>query len=133
MIIFLLLFGCCRLGWKWSNVAWNKDANWTMPDLTSFMAEDVAVDTLPLKMVVIAGAYALVMAVSLFGNLLVCYVVIRHRRLRSVTYTFLVNVALSDLLMTCLNIPFSVARVLLHHWPFGEFLCSLVNIPTFIK
>lgn len=98
-----------------------------MPDLTSFMAEDVSVDTLPLKMVAIAGAYALVMAVSLFGNLLVCYVVIRHRRLRSVTYTFLVNVALSDLLMTCLNIPFSVARVLLHHWPFGEFLCSLVS------
>ena len=91
------------------------------------MAEDVSVDTLPLKMVAIAGAYALVMAVSLFGNLLVCYVVIRHRRLRSVTYTFLVNVALSDLLMTCLNIPFSVARVLLHHWPFGEFLCSLVS------
>lgn len=36
-----------------------------------------------------------------------------------------VNVALSDLLMTCLNIPFSVSRVLLDHWPFGDFLCSL--------
>jgi hypothetical protein len=28
--------------------------------------------------------------------------------------------------MTCLNIPFSVSRVLLDHWPFGQFLCSLV-------
>lgn len=80
-----------------------------------------------LKTAIIATAYALVMAISLFGNLLVCYVVFRHRRLqRSITYTFLVNVALSDLLMTCLNIPFSVSRVLLDHWPFGQFLCSLV-------
>lgn len=78
------------------------------------------------KTAIIAAAYAMVMAVSLFGNLMVVYVVIRHRRLRSVTYTFLVNIALSDLLMTCLNIPFSVSRVLMDHWPFGDFLCSLV-------
>lgn len=122
---------------------WNA-ANWTFPDLTSFMEADM--DGLGgsgpgggpgsgdgfyhqrpgLKTAIIASAYALVMAISLFGNLLVCYVVFRHRRLRSVTYTFLVNVALSDLLMTCLNIPFSVSRVLLDHWPFGDFLCSLV-------
>lgn len=81
---------------------------------------------LPVKMILIAGAYGVVMCVSLFGNALVCYVVVRHRRLRSVTYTFLANIALSDLMMTCLNIPFSVSRVLLDHWPFGEFLCSLV-------
>lgn len=102
-------------------------------DLTSFMDDlggvqrgDGGNQRLALRTAVIACAYALVMAVSLFGNLLVVYVVIRHRRLRSVTYTFLVNVALSDLLMTCLNIPFSVSRVLLDHWPFGEILCSLV-------
>ena len=114
---------------------WNT-ANWTFPDLTSFMEADMdglgsgsdgSYHQRPgLKTAIIASAYALVMAISLFGNLLVCYVVFRHRRLRSVTYTFLVNVALSDLLMTCLNIPFSVSRVLLDHWPFGDFLCSLV-------
>ncbi|KAK4026776.1 probable G-protein coupled receptor 83 [Daphnia magna] len=117
-------------------------ANWTFPDLdlTSFMEADLdglgggsgGSDlsyhrSVGLKTAIIATAYALVMAISLFGNLLVCYVVFRHRRLqRSITYTFLVNVALSDLLMTCLNIPFSVSRVLLDHWPFGQFLCSLV-------
>ena len=92
-----------------------------LPDLTSLIEEDSAI-----KMVMIASAYALVMGVSLFGNVLVIYVISRHRRLRSVTHTFLANVAMSDLLMTCLNIPFSVSRVLLDHWPFGSFLCSLV-------
>ena len=81
---------------------------------------------LPAKMILIASAYAAVMGVSLFGNTCVIYVILRHRRLRSVTHTFLANVALSDLLMTCLNIPFSVSRVLLDDWPFGVFLCSLV-------
>nr|CAH0110876.1 unnamed protein product [Daphnia galeata] len=122
---------------------WNS-ANWTFPDLdlTSFMEADMdglgsagsdgsssyqQRSSAGLRTAIIATAYALVMAISLFGNLLVCYVVFRHRRLqRSITYTFLVNVALSDLLMTCLNIPFSVSRVLLDHWPFGQFLCSLV-------
>lgn len=104
-------------------------ANWTLPDfdLKSFVEADAGDEGLGVgSAAIIATAYALVMAVSLFGNLLVCYVVFRHRRLRSVTYTFLVNVALSDLLMTCLNIPFSVSRVLLDHWPFGDVLCSLV-------
>lgn len=108
--------------------AWTS-ANWTLPDfdLKSFVEADDGYDGLGVgSAAIIATAYALVMAVSLFGNLLVCYVVFRHRRLRSVTYTFLVNVALSDLLMTCLNIPFSVSRVLLDHWPFGDLLCSLV-------
>ena len=109
-----------------TDAPWNANDNWTLLDLTSFMAEEDAINMMPFKMVVVATAYALVMGVSFFGNLLVCYVVIRHRRLRSVTYTFLVNVAVSDLMMTCLNIPFSVARVLLDHWPFGDFLCSLV-------
>jgi hypothetical protein len=100
---------------------WNS-ANWTFPDLdlTSFMEADMdglgssgsdgsssyqQRSSAGLRTAIIATAYALVMAISLFGNLLVCYVVFRHRRLqRSITYTFLVNVALSDLLMTCLNI-----------------------------
>lgn len=121
---------------------WSDVGNWTdLPDLSGWLeagGEGVGepgdgagggawtTSLAPLRLAAIASAYALVVAVSLFGNGLVVYVVARHRHLRSVTHTFLANVALSDLLMTCLNVPLSVARVLLDHWPFGEALCRLV-------
>ncbi|CAL4098090.1 unnamed protein product, partial [Meganyctiphanes norvegica] len=80
----------------------------------------------PGRTVIILLAYSIIIAISLFGNLLVCHVVIRTRRLHTVTNTFLANLAFSDLLMTALNIPFNVARVLLDDWPFGGFMCSMV-------
>ncbi|XP_066954119.1 uncharacterized protein [Macrobrachium rosenbergii] len=80
----------------------------------------------PGRTVIIILVYAILIAVSLFGNLLVCHVVLRTRRLHTLTNTFLANLAVSDLLMTALNIPFNVARVLLDDWPFGSFMCSMV-------
>ncbi|XP_064088385.1 LOW QUALITY PROTEIN: uncharacterized protein LOC135202858 [Macrobrachium nipponense] len=80
----------------------------------------------PGRTVIIILVYSILIAVSLFGNLLVCHVVLRTRRLHTLTNTFLANLAVSDLLMTALNIPFNVARVLLDDWPFGSFMCSMV-------
>ncbi|XP_068247224.1 uncharacterized protein [Palaemon carinicauda] len=80
----------------------------------------------PGRMVIIILVYSILIAISLFGNLLVCHVVLRTRRLHTLTNTFLANLAVSDLLMTALNIPFNVARVLLDDWPFGSFMCSMV-------
>ncbi|KAF0289993.1 putative G-protein coupled receptor 83 [Amphibalanus amphitrite] len=49
-------------------------------------------------------------------------VVVRNKRLHTVTNTFIANLAVSDVLMTCLNIPFNISRVLLDDWPFGGFI-----------
>ena len=75
---------------------------------------------------VVILAYSAIILVSLFGNLLVCQVVVRNKRLHTVTNTFIANLAVSDVLMTCLNIPFNISRVLLDDWPFGGFMCSVV-------
>ncbi|XP_043203801.1 neuromedin-K receptor-like [Amphibalanus amphitrite] len=75
---------------------------------------------------VVILAYSAIILVSLFGNLLVCQVVVRNKRLHTVTNTFITNLAVSDVLMTCLNIPFNISRVLLDDWPFGGFMCSVV-------
>ncbi len=100
---------------------WSDVGNWTdLPDLSGWLeagGEGVGepgdgagggawtTSLAPLRLAAIASAYALVVAVSLFGNGLVVYVVARHRHLRSVTHTFLANVALSDLLMTYATFP----------------------------
>ena len=79
------------------------------------------------EIVALCVAYAAVFAVSLFGNLLVCHVIVRHRRLHTVTNTFIANLAVSDVFITVVNLPFNVARHVTDDWPFGEFMCALVN------
>lgn len=71
-------------------------------------------------------SYSLIVIVSLSGNLLVCKVIYELKESRTTTNILIGNLAISDLLMTCLNIPFNIARVVLDNWPFGETLCVLV-------
>jgi hypothetical protein len=56
------------------------------------------------------GVYGLIVLISLFGNGLVFSVIIRTRRLHTITNLFIANLSLGDLLMTTFNIPFTVAR-----------------------
>ncbi|GIY07623.1 probable G-protein coupled receptor 83 [Caerostris darwini] len=76
----------------------------------------------------IIAFYGLIILISIFGNLLVCNIVARNAKMRSSTYVFIANLALSDFMMTVLNIPFNVARILLNDWPFGSFMCSFVPL-----
>ncbi|GFU38246.1 probable G-protein coupled receptor 83 [Nephila pilipes] len=77
---------------------------------------------------VIVIFYSLIILISIFGNLLVCNIVARNRKMRSSTYVFIANLALSDFLTTVLNLPFNIARILFDHWPFGSFMCSFVPL-----
>ena len=54
--------------------------------------------------------YGLIVIISLFGNLLVFSVIIKTRRLHTITNLFIANLAFGDLLMTTFNIPFTVVR-----------------------
>ncbi|KAG8181224.1 hypothetical protein JTE90_002906 [Oedothorax gibbosus] len=83
------------------------------------------------KNIFIICCYSVIVLISIFGNLLVCSIVIRNRNMHSATYVFITNLALSDLLMTVLNIPFNVARLLLNDWPFGAIMCWCVPLMQF--
>ena len=71
--------------------------------------------------------YTIIAVMSLLGNSLVCLVVVRNKRMRSVTNFFLTNQALSDMLMTILNIPFIAYSQLVANWPFGSIVCHLTD------
>nr|CAD7438397.1 unnamed protein product [Timema bartmani] len=72
--------------------------------------------------------YGAIFVLALCGNGLVCYVVQASPRMRTVTNYFIVNLAVGDILMTLLCIPFSfVTTLLLQHWPFGRIMCSTVS------
>ena len=72
--------------------------------------------------------YSLIIIVSFVGNFWVCKVMFGKKGNKSMTTTdiLIINLAIGDLLMTLLNIPFNIARFVLDNWPFGETLCVLV-------
>ncbi|KAK3775830.1 hypothetical protein RRG08_041543 [Elysia crispata] len=71
--------------------------------------------------------YSIMCIISVFGNFLVCYVILKNKRLHTATNFFIANLAVSDLLVTFINVPFNIARNMLEEWPFGEIPCHIVN------
>ena len=74
------------------------------------------------------SSYALIFIVSLVGNVVVCRMMFGRRRMSPLTVTnlLILNLAVSDLLMTVINIPSNIARFVLDDWPFGNVMCVLV-------
>ncbi|XP_013774985.1 RYamide receptor-like [Limulus polyphemus] len=72
--------------------------------------------------------YTTISLAAVGGNGIVCYIVLADRRMRTVTNYFIVNLAVGDLLMAILCIPFTfVVNLILHRWPFGTTLCVVVT------
>ncbi|XP_059507341.1 G-protein coupled receptor 83-like isoform X2 [Stegostoma tigrinum] len=57
-------------------------------------------------------AYSVIIVISLFGNVLVCQVVVKNKRMHSATSLFVVNLAVADIMITLLNTPFTL--VIMH-------------------
>ena len=76
---------------------------------------------------VLIAAYSLVVLISIFGNVLVFHVILKTKHMHTVTNLFIANLALSDLLITIINIPITVARNVMNQWVFGDFMCHFVN------
>ncbi|XP_027055025.1 gastrin/cholecystokinin type B receptor-like [Pocillopora damicornis] len=71
--------------------------------------------------------YAIIFLISVIGNTLVCVVIARRRRMRTVTNFFVLNLAASDLAITCICIPFDIPVQENHHkWLYGKVLCKLL-------
>lgn len=70
--------------------------------------------------------YSSIFILGVFGNALVCYVVLRNRAMQTVTNLFITNLALSDILLCVLAVPFTPLYTFMGKWIFGAPLCHLV-------
>lgn len=70
-------------------------------------------------------AYSLIILLGLLGNSLVIYMIIRYKSMRTVTNFFIANLALADLLVNTLCLPFTLVYTL-DEWKFGAVLCHMV-------
>ncbi|GAB6031556.1 hypothetical protein CHUAL_009321 [Chamberlinius hualienensis] len=70
--------------------------------------------------------YSIIFILGVFGNVLVCYVVMRNKAMQSVTNFFITNLALSDILNCLLAVPFTPIYTFMGEWIFGSMLCNLL-------
>ncbi|XP_069949312.1 uncharacterized protein [Cherax quadricarinatus] len=70
--------------------------------------------------------FSLIFVVGVVGNVLVVVTLLHHRNLRTVTNVFLLNLAVSDLLLGVFCMPFTLVGSLLQDFVFGTLMCRLI-------
>nr|7DDZ_A Chain A, Human Neuropeptide Y Y2 Receptor fusion protein [synthetic construct] len=76
--------------------------------------------------VVLILAYCSIILLGVIGNSLVIHVVIKFKSMRTVTNFFIANLAVADLLVNTLCLPFTLTYTLMGEWKMGPVLCHLV-------
>ncbi|KAJ8351469.1 hypothetical protein SKAU_G00229450 [Synaphobranchus kaupii] len=70
--------------------------------------------------------YVLIFLLSVFGNLLIIVVLMVNKRMRTVTNSFLLSLAVSDLMMAVFCMPFTLIPNLLEDFIFGAAMCKII-------
>lgn len=84
--------------------------------------EEVSVST-----VVSALCMALIIVCAVLGNLLVVVSVVRVRRLRVITNYFVVSLAIADILVAIMVMPFNASKQIAGRWLFNAIVCDVWN------
>ena len=71
--------------------------------------------------------YSIIFLLSVIGNVLVIVTLVQHRRMRTVTNVFLLNLSISDLLLAVFCMPFTLIPTLLQNFIFGKAMCVLIR------
>uniref|UniRef100_A0A673YQZ7 Neuropeptide FF receptor 2 n=1 Tax=Salmo trutta TaxID=8032 RepID=A0A673YQZ7_SALTR len=79
----------------------------------------------PLVAVVFIVSYLLIFLVCMVGNGVVCFIVLRSKNMRTVTNLFILNLAISDLLVGIFCMPTTLVDNIITGWPFGSLVCKL--------
>ncbi|GMS90373.1 hypothetical protein PENTCL1PPCAC_12548, partial [Pristionchus entomophagus] len=67
--------------------------------------------------------FFIIFALSMTGNSLVIAVIVKQRQMRSITNTYLLNLAISDLTLSAVCMPPTLHSMVMSCWMFGDFLC----------
>lgn len=89
-------------------------------------------ETLPIKITKLV-CYALVFIIGVIGNALIFRMVVRRRKLQTVSNYLICNLAAADIAVLTINLPFRLAyQENSYIWPFGWFLCKIIPMLTYL-
>ena len=77
------------------------------------------------EIVAIALFISVAMVVVVVGNMLVIIAIATENALKHITNWFIASLAVADLLLGLVIMPFSLANLLMGYWVFGELCCDL--------
>ncbi|XP_058715446.1 substance-P receptor isoform X4 [Poecile atricapillus] len=81
----------------------------------------------PWQVALWAAAYALIVVVAVVGNAVVMWIVLAHKRMRTVTNYLLVNLAFAEASMAALNTVVNFSYAVHNEWYFGHAYCRFHN------
>ncbi|XP_066488363.1 neuropeptide FF receptor 2 [Tiliqua scincoides] len=79
----------------------------------------------PLVAAVFIVSYLLIFLLCMIGNGVVCFIVLRSKHMRTVTNLFILNLAVSDLLVGIFCMPTTLLDNIISGWPFGNTVCKM--------
>lgn len=91
----------------------------------SYTNPDILKQSIPLTAIFII-LYVILFFIGVSGNSLVVFVVLRNKAMQSITNIFITNLAVSDIMMCLLAVPFTPLSYFMNSWTFGEVLCHIV-------
>lgn len=71
--------------------------------------------------------YCVIFLLSVLGNSLIIAVLVRNRRMRTVTNLFLLSLAVSDLMLCMFCMPFTLIPNLMKNFVFGSGICKVAT------
>ncbi|XP_009480036.2 neuropeptide FF receptor 2 [Pelecanus crispus] len=70
-------------------------------------------------------SYLLIFLLCMVGNGVVCFIVLRNKQMCTVTNLFILNLAVSDLLVGIFCMPTTLLDSIIAGWPFGSLVCKV--------
>ncbi|XP_076461817.1 prolactin-releasing peptide receptor-like [Babylonia areolata] len=96
-------------------------------------AEDQQVMRLTWVMSLFIFFYSVIFLLGIVGNILVVVVVTRNKAMQTITNIFITNLAVSDVCMCLLAVPFTPMSFFFNSWIFGKALCHIVPMTLCIS
>ncbi|XP_055291282.1 neuropeptide FF receptor 2 [Moschus berezovskii] len=73
-------------------------------------------------------SYFLIFLLCMVGNTVVCFIVMRNKHMHTVTNLFILNLAISDLLVGIFCMPITLLDNIIAGWPFGSTMCKISGL-----
>ncbi|XP_017202989.1 neuropeptide FF receptor 2 [Oryctolagus cuniculus] len=120
-------------GWD-SNSSENWRHIWTVNGTKQHLFSDANVTYVsyylhqPQVAAVFIVSYCLIFFLCMAGNTVVCFIVLRNKHMHTVTNLFILNLAISDLLIGFFCMPVTLLDNIIAGWPFGSTMCKISGL-----
>lgn len=79
-----------------------------------------------LAMIIFGIIYGQIFLLGLVGNISMMFLTLRHRDLQTVQNIFILNLAMSDVIICLLSVPITPITNIFKTWFFGPWICHLL-------